>query len=147
MLWMALAFGATIFVGEGDVARLGALFTLGGLAAGCGGAIGLSILADTIDYDEYLSGERKEGAYAAAQGFAIKAANTGIILVTGFVLQLSGFAPNVEQTPTARLAISGLMAGIPFFMFLAGAVLLSRFRLDSHEHSRILGELGRRNRS
>jgi GPH family glycoside/pentoside/hexuronide:cation symporter len=147
MLCMALAFGATIFVGEGNVAQLGALLTLGGLAAGCGGAIGLSILADTIDYDEYLSGERKEGAYAAAHGFAIKAANTGIILVTGFVLQFSGFAPNVEQTPTARLAISGLMAGIPFFMFLAGAVLLSRFRLDSHEHSRILGELGRRNRS
>ncbi|MEE8166392.1 MAG: MFS transporter, partial [Myxococcota bacterium] len=122
---------------------LAVLFALAGISAGCGGAIGLSMLADVIDYDEYRSGERKEGAYAAAQGFATKAANTMIILLTGFALQLSGFVPNVEQTPTAKLAISGLLAGVPFFMCLVGAILLSRFRLDSHEHARIRKALGR----
>ena len=96
-----------------------------------------------IDYDEYRSGERKEGVYAAAQSFATKAANTLIILLTGFVLQLSGFVPNAEQTSTAKLAISGLLAGVPFSMFLLGAVLLSRFRLDAREHARIREALGR----
>ena len=33
---------------------------LGGMAAGCGGAIGPSVKGDVIDYDEYLTGERKE---------------------------------------------------------------------------------------
>ena len=64
-----------------------------------------------------------------------------IVLLTGLVLQLSGFQPNVTQTPTAALAIRGLFAGIPFAMFLAGAVLLSRFRLDEREHARSRAEL------
>ena len=97
-----------------------------------------------IDYDEYMTGERKEGAYSAAQGFAIKAASALIILLTGAALQLSGFEPNVEQGPTARLAIKGLFAGAPFVMFLLGAIVFSRFRLDHHEHARIRAELDRR---
>jgi Na+/melibiose symporter-like transporter len=141
MIGLALFFGALFFVGEGEVTLLAALFALAGFAAGCGGAIGFSMLADVIDFDESRSGERKEGAYAAAQGFATKAANTTIILLTGLVLQLSGFVPNADQTPTAKLAISGLLAGVPFSMFLVGAALLSRFRLDSIEHARIREEL------
>ena len=35
---------------------------LGGMAAGCGGAIGPSVKGDVIDYDE-TTGERKEGSY------------------------------------------------------------------------------------
>ena len=42
-----------------------------------------------------------------------------------------------------KLAISALLAGVPFSMFLVGAMLLSRFRLDSHEHARIQKGLGR----
>jgi Na+/melibiose symporter-like transporter len=141
MVGLAALFGASFFVGEGEVALLAVLFALAGVAAGCGGAVGFSMLADVIDYDEYRSGERKEGAYAAAQGFATKAANTTIILLTGLVLQLSGFVPNVDQTPTVKLAISSLLAGVPFSMFLVGAALLSRFRLDSLEHARIREEL------
>jgi GPH family glycoside/pentoside/hexuronide:cation symporter len=141
MVGLAAPFGASFFVGEGDVALLAVLFALAGIAAGCGGTIGFSMLADVIDYDEYRSGERKEGVYAAAQGFATKAANTTIILLTGMVLQLSGFVPNVDQTPTAKLAISSLLAGVPFSMFLLGAALLSRVRLDSREHARIRAEL------
>jgi len=144
MLGLASFFGLSFFVREGNVALLAVLFAAAGVSAGCGGAIGLSLLADVIDYDEYRSGERREGAYAAAQSFAIKAANTMVILLTGFVLQLSGFVPNAEQTPTAKLAISGLLAGVPFSMFLTGAALLSRFRLDSREHAQIRQTLRRR---
>ena len=36
---------------------------LGGMAAGCGGAIGPSVKGDVIDYDEYLTGERKAVSY------------------------------------------------------------------------------------
>ena len=32
-----------------------------GLAAGCGGMIGPSVQSDIVDYDELVSGERKEG--------------------------------------------------------------------------------------
>ena len=144
MIGMSLSFGSCFFVDEGEIALMAVLLFFAGISAGCGGAIGPSILADVIDYDEYLSGERKEGAYSAAQGFAIKSANASIILVTGLVLQLSGFQPNVEQTPAAELAIRSLFAGLPFVMFGAGAILFSRFRFDHREHARVRAELERR---
>ncbi len=137
MFGLALSFASSIFVGPGDVALLAIILVAGGISAGCGGAIGMSILADVIDYDESVSGERKEGSYAAAHGFVLKAANALIILTTGLVLQFSGFEPNVEQTATASLAISGLFAGLPCAAFIIGGFLLSRFRLDADEHQRI----------
>jgi Na+/melibiose symporter-like transporter len=146
MIGFGLSFGSTFFVGEGDVALMCALLVAAGISSGCGGMIGPSILADVIDYDEYTSGERKEGAYSAAWGFCIKSANAMIILLTGFVLQVSGFEPNVEQTETTKLALSGLYAGAPLSMYLIGALLLRRFGLDQDEHARIRAELDRRQR-
>jgi GPH family glycoside/pentoside/hexuronide:cation symporter len=144
MLGTSLSFGGCFFVGAGDVALICVLLVFAGLSSGCGGAVGPSILADVIDYDEYVSGERKEGAYSAAQGFAIKAAHALIILVTGLALQLSGFEPNVDQGPAAELAIRGLFAGAPFTMFGLAAVLFGRFQLDHREHARIRAELDQR---
>jgi Na+/melibiose symporter-like transporter len=60
------------------------------------------------------------------------------------VLQLSGFQPNVEQTEGAKLAISGLYAGVPLVLFLAAAVVFRRFTLDQREHARIRSELALR---
>ncbi len=147
MLGLGLSFGSAAFVDAGEIALLGAILVSAGVAAGCGGAIGYSILADVIDYDEYRSGERKEGAYAAAHGFATKAANASVILGSGFALQLSGFEPNVEQAPAARLAITGLFAGGPLVLFLLGSLLLTRLRLDEAEHQRVQAELQRRGSS
>ncbi|UCE85979.1 MAG: MFS transporter [Deltaproteobacteria bacterium] len=144
MVGTALSFGSCFFVGEGDVVLICVLLVFAGLSSGCGGAVGPSMLADVIDYDEYVSGERKEGAYSAAQGFAIKAAHALIILLTGVLLQVSGFEPNVEQGRAAELAIRGLFAGAPFAMFSLAAVVFGRFLLDHREHGRIRAELDAR---
>ena len=111
---------------------------------GCGGVIGQSMLADVVDYEEYVSGERKEGSYYAAWGFALKLAMGLVTMGAGTALQLAGFQPNVEQTETAKLVLSGIFAGVPFFAFLLGALLFCRFRLDRAEHGRIRAELLRR---
>ena len=81
---------------------------LGGMAAGCGGAIGPSVKGDVIDYDEYLTGERKEGSYFAALNFVFKSATGIMLLVTGFVLQFSGFIPNQPQTMEVKIALISL---------------------------------------
>jgi GPH family glycoside/pentoside/hexuronide:cation symporter len=149
-VWMAamigggLCFGATFFVGEGDLALLCVLLVGAGACMGCGGAIGQSILADVIDYDEYASGERKEGAYSAAWGFALKLAIGSVIVLTGFALQLSGFAPNQEQSETAELTLRVLFAGTPLLASLAGAAILSRLTLGRVEHEHIRREIASR---
>jgi GPH family glycoside/pentoside/hexuronide:cation symporter len=140
----AVAFSGIFFVGEGDVALVFGLLVVAGMSLGAGGVIGPSILADVIDADELATGERKEGAYSAAWGFAIKSSNALVILITSVALQLSGFEPNVDQTDSTKLVLRVLYAGMPLVMFLAAARVLRGFGLDEVEHARIRAELDRR---
>jgi len=132
-----LAFGCMAFAGEGDVALLATLLPIAGFATGCGGMVSASMLADVIDGDELETGERKEGAYNAAYGFALKVANAFMILATSLALQALGFEPNVEQSDTVKIGLRLLYGALPFVMFLAAAVVLRGFRLDEAEHARI----------
>lgn len=144
LLGAALAFSGVFFVGEGDVALIFVLLVLAGLSLGAGGVIGPSILADVIDADELSSRERKEGAYSAAWGFAIKSSNALVILFTSLALQASGFEPNVEQNDATKLALRLLYAGMPLVMFVAASWVLRGFGLDELEHARIRAALAQR---
>ena len=144
MLGTGVSFGCITFVAENDLVLMGVILVFAGFFSGCGGAIGPSILADVIDADEYETGERKEGAYTAAWGFAIKSASALIILFTSVVLQFSGFQPNVEQTPTTLWILRLLNGALPLVMFCFGAFVFRRFALNAREHSLIRQELDRR---
>ena len=111
---------------------------LGGMAAGCGGAIGPSVKGDVIDYDEYLTGERKEGSYFAALNFVFKSATGIMLLVTGFVLQFSGFIPNQPQTMEVKMALISLYGLVPLVFYSLGAYLLyTKFTFGEKEHAAI----------
>ena len=119
---------------------------LGGTAAGCGGAIGPSVKGDVIDYDEYLTGERKEGSYFAALNFVFKSATGIMLLVTGFVLQFSGFIPNQPQTMEVKIALISLYGLVPLIFYSLGAFLLfKKFTFGEAEHALIKEQIKERN--
>ena len=97
-----------------------------------------------IDYDEYLTGQRKEGAYFAAWNFVFKASFGITLMLTGYVLEFSGFVPNQEQTDAVKLALRSLYALYPFVCFCISALIFSRFGLDEAEHARIKAVLDER---
>ncbi len=144
MVGAGLSFGLLIFIGEGDFVWMGVLLVCAGIFSGCGGMIGPSILADVIDADEHATGQRKEGAYSAAWGFAIKSANAAVILLASLALQLSDFTPNAEQTPGTLWMLRLLNGGAPLVMFLIGALVFRRFSLTEREHARLRAELDAR---
>ena len=118
---------------------------LGGMAAGCGGAIGPSVKGDVIDYDEYLTGERKEGSYFAALNFVFKSATGIMLLVTGFVLQFSGFIPNQPQTMEVKIALISLYGLVPLVFYSLGAYLLyKKFKFGEKEHTAIKHQIQER---
>jgi Na+/melibiose symporter-like transporter len=118
---------------------------LGGMAAGCGGAIGPSVKGDVIDYDEYLTGERKEGSYFAALNFVFKSATGIMLLVTGFVLQFSGFIPNQPQTMEVKIALISLYGLVPLVFYSLGAYLLyKKFKFGEKEHTAIKQQIQER---
>lgn len=131
---------------EPDI-RLVVIFGLAvfaGLAAGCGGTIAPSVQSDIIDYDEYMTGERKEGSYFAAFNFVHKSATGVMILITGYVLQFSGFVPNQLQTMNVQVSMVFLYGLLPLICYCIGAALFSRFTLDEATHQQMRDEMDAR---
>ena len=130
MFAMSLGFGGLFFAREGDHILVFILAAIAGMGGGCGNVVGPSIQADIIDYDEWQTGQRKEGAYFAVWNFVRKAAFGIMIVITGLVLQYSGFEPNVEQAESTKMAMSSLFGLFPGACYLIGATLFLRFNLD-----------------
>jgi GPH family glycoside/pentoside/hexuronide:cation symporter len=149
MVLTGVSFGGMFFLPFLDTveARLTLIIVMAafaGLAAGCGGTIGPSIQGDVIDYDEYQTGERKEGSYFAVWNFTYKSALGFMLLLTGFVLEAAGFLPNEPQTMTVQLAMVTLYGLLPLVCYGIGAALFSRFKLNEEVYATIRAELDRR---
>jgi GPH family glycoside/pentoside/hexuronide:cation symporter len=134
MVVTGLGFGGMFFLKEGSDTLISVLAVVCGLGAGSGAVVAPSIQADVIDYDEYRSGKRKEGAYFATWNFAFKSATGLTLMVTGFVLSFSGFVPNVEQTEDAKFALLVLYALFPLTCYLSAALIFTRFGLDEKQY-------------
>lgn len=149
-LWMvgmamsAIGYGSLAFLDEG---RLGVMLfcsVMCGTGSGSGNTLGQAIKADVVDYDEYLTGERKEGSYFATWAFMQKLASGLMIALVGFALAFAGYVENTEQTTATKNTMVLLNGGIPFVCFVVGIAAFTRFRLDSAEHERIRAEVAGR---
>ena len=137
MVVTGLGFGSMFFLEEGSDTLISVLAVICGLGAGSGAVVAPSIQADVIDYDEYRSGKRKEGAYFATWNFVFKSATGLTLMLTGFVLSATGFVPNAEQTDEAKHALLFLYAIFPLVCYLAAALIFTRFALDEKEYKNI----------
>ena len=144
MLLSGASYGSLYFAGPGDYVYLCLCGAGAGIGAGIGAMVGPSIQSDVIDYDEYATGERKEGAYFAAWNFVFKCSFGLMTAVTGFALSLFGFEPNVEQGEAMKLTLRVLFSLLPLSTYLIGVVLFLRFRFTEDEHRRIRAELDAR---
>lgn len=144
MLIAAFGFGAMFLLENGDVALISVLAFVLGVGGGAGSVVAPSIQADVIDFDEFETGDRKEGAYFAAWNFVYKFGVGLTLMLTGFILELSGFVPNEIQGESALFALKALYALFPMACYLLATALLSRFSLDEAEHARIREALAAR---
>ena len=111
-VWMAFNLTAALtnagyaFVGEGDPLSTIGLTFINGLPLG-GQFLTDSILADVIDYDEFLNGSRNEGGFTVFASFIPK-----------FVAVPSG------ALPLAAMAMIGFVASGTFFFFILLCVVV-----------------------
>ena len=89
-----------------------------------------SMLADVIDFDELEGGQRREGAYASILSYVLKLGTTFTLLVTGSLVQLTGFdAHKAVQRPSTILGLRILFAVVPAAAALLAALALRRYPL------------------
>ena len=61
-----------------------------------------------------------------------------MLLLTGFVLQFSGFIPNQPQTMEVKIALISLYGLVPLVFYSLGAYLLyTKFTFGEKEHAAI----------
>lgn len=141
MVVTGIGFGCMFFMlyleEAGSDILISVLAVVCGLGAGSGAVVAPSIQADVIDYDEYKSGKRKEGTYFATWNFVFKSATGITLMLTGVVLSMSGFVPNVEQTETSKIALLTLYAIFPLVCYTIGALIFSRFKLNESVYQEI----------
>ena len=128
-----VVFAGMAFVGPGDWPGIALLTGVFGAVTGAGAVLGPSLEADVVDSQEADTGERKEGAFFAASGLAIKAATGLAILISGALLSGIGFRPNVAQTPAALLGIRATVSVLPVSCHLLAMTLLARLGMDEAE--------------
>ncbi len=134
-VWLVATVGATctyvaFYWASGNGVYLWVLGVLLGVFVGCGAVIAPSMQADIIDWDEYQTGQRKEGAYYAVWNLVRKGAGSLTALIVGLGLQLTDFVPNAEQSEATKLVIHRMFAFLPGVCFALGTLVLWRYRLN-----------------
>lgn len=103
-----------------------------------------SFVPDTVEYGEYVNGNRMEGVTYAAAGFFFKCGMVLAGIVPGIVLQITGYVANAEQTATALMGIKMLNSVIPIVLTIALVICIIKYPLTQKENYRILQELKER---
>ncbi|UCD31111.1 MAG: MFS transporter, partial [Desulfobacterales bacterium] len=107
------AFLGVFFLGPGDALIYGILVFVSGIGFGATLAIPSAIQADVIDYDEWLTGERREGQYIGFWSISKKLAAAVGVGAGLAILGTAGYTPNVEQSEQVKLALRTLYALVP----------------------------------
>lgn len=131
------AFLGVFFLGPGDAKIYGVLVFASGIGFGATVALPSAIQADVIDYDELLSGERREGHYIGLWSISRKlAAALGVGLALS-ILGRTGYMPNVDQSPQVILTLRVLYALVPCICNAAAFVVLLAYPISRRVHEDI----------
>ncbi len=112
-------------------------------------AIG-SMIADSADENELVTGKRQEGLFASAIAFTTKATSGIGGLLAGTALDLIEFPTQAASAsvPPEKLFALGLAVGpVEMLLYLLSLSFLRNYRLTRARHSEILQELAARKRS
>ncbi|MDN3018847.1 glycoside-pentoside-hexuronide (GPH):cation symporter [Paenibacillus sp. BSR1-1] len=141
-LLIGVAADAANFILPANVPTFLVLLSIGSL--GLSFALGLPwvMVADTIDYHEWKTGERTEGVVYSSYSFFRKLAQALAGFIPGVALGLIGYVPNVQQTAETLLGIKGLMFLVPAaFNLIACVILIVVYNLTDEKYKNIVEEL------
>ena len=146
VLWgnVLLALG-TVCVGfAGKNVPMIILFMVIG-SVGCGIAIsmGFVMIADTVDYSEWMTGVRAQGFFTAAGGFMVKLGMAVAGVVSAAVMARGGYVENAVQSASSLAAIRANYIWIPTVIAVIAVILSLFYDLDK-KYDQVVAELHER---
>ncbi|CAH0267746.1 putative symporter YjmB [Peribacillus sp. Bi96] len=146
-LMVCIASDVLNFVLPTSTATFLTIFSLGNF--GLAFALGLPwvMIADSIDYHEWNSGERTEGIVYSTYSFFRKLAQALAGFIPGVALGLIGYVPNIQQSADTLLGLKGLLFLAPAALNIIGLIILFFFyNLTDNLYSKIVADLKERNK-
>ncbi|MGD9031063.1 MAG: glycoside-pentoside-hexuronide (GPH):cation symporter [Desulfobacteraceae bacterium] len=131
------AFVGVFFLGPGDVWIYGILVFVSGIGLGATLAIPSAMQADVIDYDELLSGERREGHYIGLWSVTKKLAAALGVGIALPILGKVGYMPNVEQSEEVLLTLRLLYALVPSVCNIVALIIALAYPISRKRHGEI----------
>ncbi|EQA35766.1 MFS/sugar transport protein [Leptospira inadai serovar Lyme str. 10] len=113
----------------------------------CAGSILLfdSLVADVVDYDELVTGDKKEGAYFGFWKMATKVVRALGLAFLGFILEAIGYREGaITQSPELGWRLTILFGPVVGSFFILSALVFMRMPLVDSKHKRIQTLLIRR---
>jgi GPH family glycoside/pentoside/hexuronide:cation symporter len=103
-----------------------------------------SMLPDVLEYDEKMTGERREGVYYGLWNFLTKFTGALGVAVSGWALALYGYVPNVAQTTHALFGIRLFFSVVPAVVILISLPFLIWYPITRKNHAELVKELAER---
>ena len=112
-----------------------------GFGSGAGGILFWSMLPDTIEYGEVLTGVRSESSLYGFMTFAQKGSIAFAIIILGIVLDIIGFQANEVQAENTLTNMKLIMTLIPSFGIATSLVIIYFYPIDAKMHKNLLKKL------
>ena len=138
------AFAGVFFLGPGDAAIYGILVFLSGIGLGATLAIPSAIQADVIDYDELLTGERREGQYIGLWSISKKFAAAVGIGAGLSILGMVGYTPNLQQSAEVQMTLRVLYSLVPALCNMVAIVIACAYPISGRIHAEIRKAIAQR---
>lgn len=113
----------------------------------CVGAFMVSVMAmmaDTIEYGEWKTGQRNEGMITSTRCFVTKCVMAVSGILVAFVIGAFGYVPGAEQTPVIQSAFHNMMTLVCAGVMLIGVIPMIFYSLTEDKHAEIVAELAAR---
>lgn len=105
-----------------------------------------AMLPDTVEFNEWKSGERNEAKIAGFAAFSHKAALAVNAVLLGQILQWAGFVANQPLDASTLASIKAAMCLIPLAGVVCSVLLLWKYPITPAFHCRMVEDIARRRR-
>jgi GPH family glycoside/pentoside/hexuronide:cation symporter len=103
-----------------------------------------AMVPDVVEYDELETGERRSGMIYGVWGFTSKLVAALGVAMSGWVLQLFHYTPNIAQTDFTLFGIRLFSGPVPALAIFISLPLLVAYPITRVKHARVRAQLAAR---